>query len=205
MKPFLFSLLAWLAAYPSLGQQATGTYQYEPVTEDYFKGYKNAKLKLDYYFTDGSSTGNRYVFELVLVDNLLMLSFDSPQTDDYAYISYQKKILLSDSQLTAIKVALAKANLKQRVKGIPKPDGTAHTKEVLIVKYRNLALAGGMAYANRACFPDSESEATVQQQIRQDRRRSSSINGNYDILIRTLLTHFTDLTSLKREALTKPK
>ena len=163
MKSFIFLLLAWLVAYSSFGQQPTSTYQYEPVTEDYFKGYKKAKLKLDYYFTDGSSTGNRYVYELVLVDSLLLLAFDSPQTDDYTYISYQKRLLLSSSQLTAIKAALANANLKQRVRGIPKPDGTAHTKEVLIIKYGRVAIAGGMAYANRACFPDSESEAERQR------------------------------------------
>ncbi|HEX4373145.1 MAG TPA: hypothetical protein VHZ50_07585 [Puia sp.] len=187
----------------SFGQVATdsSTYIYDSVTEDYFADYKNAKLTIDYYFTDGWSTIDRYSYEIIVIDSLFMIAFSSPESDSYKYISYQKKFLLSDLQLDTIKLALKNSKVKQIKNGIPRPDGSAHTKEVLIVKYKKINIAGGMAYANIASFPDSEPEKEIQKSIIEDRKLSSSIGGNYDLLIKTLRKYFVDLVKLKKQSL----
>src|SRR6478736_3297839 len=79
---------------------------YEPVNEDYFKGYKNAKMILDYYFTDGWSLHDRYTYEIIIVDDVLMVAFDSPKSDSFEKVSFQTKRKLSKDQMNEIKKAI---------------------------------------------------------------------------------------------------
>ena len=157
------------------------------------KIFKNAKLKIDYFFTDGWSTGDRYSYEIIVIDSLIMIAFSSPESDSYKYVSYEKKFLLPASGINAIKLAVLNSKIKQKKNGIPRPDGSAHTKEVLIVKYKQIDIAGGMAYANIASFPDSEPLEKLNKEIAKDRRLSSSLGGNYDLLIKTLKSNFVEI------------
>ena len=177
--------------------------RYEPVKEDYFKKYKKAKLIVEYYFTDGWSNLDRYSYEIIIIDSLLMLAFESPKTDSYEPVSFQKKTVLTNSQLDSLKKRLINSSLKQSKIGIPNPTFSAYTKEVLIVKYKNINVAGGLAYGNIASYPDSESKKDIDQEISDDRKQSSSIRGEYDMIINFLKRCFPELDKLKKKSLPK--
>lgn len=131
---------------------------------------------------------------IILVDSLLMSGFSSPKTDSYNYISYQKKYLLTPEQTGTIKSALVSAGLKQTKKGIPQPDASAHEKDVLIVKYKNINIAGGRF--NHVIFADNTSDAQNNKEIRLERKLTSSVGGNFELIIKTLKKYFPDLPKL---------
>ncbi len=168
--------------------------EYEPVTENNYKAFPKAKLIVDYYYTNGISYGDRYSYEIILVDSLLMFGFSSPETDSYNYISYQKKQLLTSKHVNAIKSVLTSAGLKQTKKGIPQPDASAYEKDVLIVTYKNINIAGGRF--NHVIFPDSATEAQNNKEIASERKLTSSVGGNYELVIETLKKYFSDLPKL---------
>jgi len=172
--------------------------KYEPLTEDNYKDFPKAKLIVDYYYTNGISLGDRYSFEIILIDSLFMLGFSSPKTDSYNYVSYQKKYLLTPEQVGTIKSALASAGLKQTKKGIPRPDASAHEKEVLIIKSKNINIAGGRF--NHVIFSDNTSDAHMNKEISLERKLTSSVGGNLDSIIRTLKKYFPDLPKLLEQA-----
>ena len=114
-----------------------GDIVYDTVTEDHLKDYKNAKMLVDYYFTDGISTSDRYSYEIMVADSLLMVAFHSPGTDSYKYVSYEKETLLTDTQANLLGIAITLAKLRQTKTGIPRTRYSAYTKEVLTVHYQN--------------------------------------------------------------------
>ncbi|AEW02210.1 hypothetical protein A4D02_34605 [Niastella koreensis] len=171
---------------------------YKPLTENNYKAFPNAKLIIDYYYTNGISYGDRYSYEIILIDSLFMVAFDSPQTDGYNYISYQKKQLLTDEQANSIRAVLVSAGLKQIKKGIPEPDASAHEKEVVIVKYKNLQIAGGRF--NHVIFSESSSDAQNNKMIALERKLTSSVGGNYELVFKTLKKYFSDLPKLLEQA-----
>ena len=174
---------------------------YEPVKEDYFKPYKHAKLIADYYFTDGYSTSERYAYEIILIDSLVMVQFSAPESDSYRYVEYDKRTLLANKDIGRLKLLLRKAGLKQVRKGIPRATFTAYTKEVLILRSKNINIAGGMAYGNGASYPDSMRAEIVVKEIAEDRKQSSSIGGDYDTVILFLKKLFVDLARLEKQAI----
>jgi hypothetical protein len=170
------------------------TIKYETVTENNYKAFPNAKLIVDYYYTNGISYGDRFSYEIILVDSLLMFAFSSPETDSYNYISYQKKQLLAPEQVSKVKSILVSAGLKQTKKGIPQPDASAHEKDVLIIKYKNINIAGGRF--NHVVFPDSATDTQNNKEIYLERKLTSSIGGNYELVIQALKKYFSDLPKL---------
>jgi hypothetical protein len=202
-KQFLILLFIPFNIFKCFSQVDTGDIVYEPVTEDLFKSYKNAPLIVDYYFTDGISLGDRYSYEIIIVDSLLMVAFTSPETDTYKKVYFENKTLLDQKQVDSLKSILKLANLKQTKNGIPRATFSAHTKEALIIKYQNISIAGGLAYSNIASYPDTETPIQVKQEIERDRKSSSSIGGNYDLVITTVKKYFTNLSKLKAKAIRK--
>jgi hypothetical protein len=172
---------------------------YEPITQDYFSDYKNAKLIINYYCADGWSVTNRYSYEVVIIDSMLMLGFDSPETESMRYISYEKKMMLSGTQVRELEDMLDNANLTQEKTGIPRPDMAANTKEVLIVRYKNLNIAGGMFHYN--VIQEDRMLASINAQVQHQRKITSSIGGNYDLVIQTAKSYFKDLNELLTEEL----
>jgi hypothetical protein len=168
--------------------------RYEPVTKNNYKDFPKAKLIVDYYYTNGISYGDRFSYEIILIDSLLMFGFSSPETDSYNYISYQKKQLLTPEQVNKVKSILVVAGLKQTKRGIPQPDASAHEKDVLIVKYKNINIAGGRF--NHVIFPDSASAAQNNKEIALERKLTLSVGGKYELVIKALKKHFLDLPKL---------
>jgi len=175
--------------------------RYKPLTENNYKAFPNAKLIVDYYYTNGISLGDRYTYEIVLIDSLFMVAFDAPETDRYNYVSYQKKKLLTAEQVNSIRAVLNSAGLKQTKKGIPEPDASAHEKEVLIVKYKNLNIAGGRF--NHVIFSEGTSDAQNNKEIALERKLTSSVGGNFELVIKTLKKYFSDLPELTEQVQTQ--
>lgn len=172
---------------------------YEPVTEDYFSEYKNAKLIINYYCSDGWSVNNRYSYEVVVIDSMLMLGFDSPETDGLRYISYEKKTILPAQFVDTLKNMLGRAGLVQKKKGIPVPVEAANTKEVLIVKYGGINIAGGLFYYNM--LQEDASPEKINAIIQHERKLTSSIGGGYDSIMLAMKGLFPELEGLMSEAL----
>jgi len=175
---------------------------YEPVTQDYFSDYSHAKLIVNYFCSDGWSIENRYSFEVVLIDSVLMLGFDSPETDEMRYISYQKKTILTSDKVDSIKNILGRAGLSQAKLGIPHPTASANTKEVLIVRYAGLNIAGGLFYYN--AISHDEPEAKINAKIKREKQLTSSIGGDYESVMLAMKNYFPELNGMMTDAI-KPK
>lgn len=195
--------LSVLFSCPAIGQLDSADMlirdvHYDIDTENYFSEYKNAKLIANYYCSKGLSENNRYSYEVVVIDSVLMCGFDSPETESMNYISYQKKKMLTPGQERELKNMLDNAGLKQLRLGIPRPDVSAHTKEVIIIDYGKLKIQGGMInyQVQEEMSPDERAAEEA-----KERRQTSSIGGDYDALIKVMLGFFTDLDKLKSEAI----
>ncbi|MFD2247416.1 hypothetical protein [Pontibacter ruber] len=168
--------------------------EYEPLTEDPFEGYENANLIIDYFVTEGWSTNDRHSYEIIVIDDQIMFGFGSPQSDSHREVHYEKKETLSPADVKEIASLLKKANIKQVRTGIPKPDASAHKKEVLLVRNGSQRIAGGMF--SYVVYEDGTSEEEIDKQIAETRRETASISGNYDMLFDNLRKRFTNLDSL---------
>lgn len=174
----------------------TSDIEYIFIPEDYFKGYEYATLKIDYYFTDGYSYGDRYWYEIIVVDSMLLLHFHSEGSDSYNKLFFEKKRIINKSQIELLKTLLVKSNLKQSKEGIPRARFSAYTQEVFIVNYKDIVVRGGMAYGNSASYPDNESYSQILKEIEKDRHSFSSISGDYDAVIDFLKSLFNELPKL---------
>ena len=137
--------------------------EYELLTEDPFAGYENAKLIIDYYVSDGWSNSDRYSYEIIVLDNQIMFGFGSPQSESLREVRYEKKATLSPTDVYEIASLLKSANIKQTRAGIPKPDASAHKKEVLLVREGSQSIAGGMF--SYVVYEDGTSEEEINNQI----------------------------------------
>jgi hypothetical protein len=176
---------------------------YEPVTQDYFADYSHATLIVNYYCSDGWSISNRYSFEVVLIDSVLMLGFDSPETESMRYISYQKKTILSPDRVDTIKNILGRAGLTQTKLGIPSPTAAANTKEVLIVRYASTNIAGGLFYYN--AISQDESQEKINAMIEREKKLTSSIGGDYESVMLAMKNYFPELSGLMSDAIKSKK
>jgi hypothetical protein len=169
-------------------------FEYEPLSKDPFKEYKNANLIIDYYVSDGWSTSDRHSYEIIVIDNQIMFGFGSPQSDSHREVRYEKKIALSPSDSKEIIALLEKADIKQVRTGIPKPDASAHKKEVLLVRNGGKKIAGGLF--SYTIHEDGATAEDIASQTIETRRETASISGNYDLLFENLKKRFTNLDSL---------
>lgn len=176
-----------------------GEVHYDPVTQDYFADYPHAKLIVNYYCSDGWSATDRYDFEVVLIDSLLMLGFESPETESLRYISYQKKTIVPQAFEDTVKNLLGRAGLTQAKQGIPRPAKAANTKEVLIVKYATVQIAGGVFYYNM--LQEDASQEKINEIVQRERKYTSSIGGDYDMVMKAMKSYFPELSNLMTEAL----
>jgi hypothetical protein len=172
---------------------------YEPVTQDFFSDYPHAKLIVNYYCSEGWSVNDRYSFEVVLIDSLLMLGFESPGTETMRYISYQKRTVVSQAFVDTVKNLLGRAGLTQVKQGIPKPVAAANTKEVLIIKYATINIAGGLFY--NTMIQEDASQEKINAMIQRERKLTSSIGGDYESVMLAMKSYFTELNNLTTEVL----
>jgi hypothetical protein len=173
------------------------TIQYKQVnTADLFAGYDTDNLVIDYYFTSGFSEGDRFSYEFILTDNLLTVTFNSPFSDSYNSITYKKESYVSDDDLNKLESAIFSCGLKQVRNGIPQPNATGYEQEVLILKFNYIKLSGGLfSYT----ITDNADTAAFDKQREQDRKRSSSIGGDYDKFFNILDGYFPELNCLLGE------
>jgi hypothetical protein len=173
--------------------------KYEIDKGNNYPGYENANFILDYFFTDGISNGDRYLFEIVIIDSNLMVAFRSPETETYNKISYEKKTYLRPGQLDSIKAMVVSAKLKQLKAGVPDPVASAHTQEVLVLKWRdqNQYITGGMF--NLVLFENGLDLKEIHSEIEKERKATSSIGGDYDFIFKMMRKYFDDLEKLLKE------
>jgi len=172
---------------------------YEPVNQDYFADYGYAKLIVNYYCSDGWSVNNRYSFEVIVIDSMLMLGFDAPETESMRYISYQKKTILTEAEVDTLKNVIGRAGLTQVKLGIPHPTAAPNTKEVLIAKYAGINIAGGLFYYNT--IKEDESQDKINAMKERQKQLTSSIGGDYTSIMLAMKNHFPDLSELLSEAI----
>lgn len=158
-----------------------------------FNGAENASVKIDYYHTDGYSHKDRYWYEVVIIDSLMILNFQSPNNDDWDFIKYQKQIVLEDSIVDRLVLTMKSAGIKQKKKGIPLPPASGYTGDRLFVEITNLKLAGGTVYIN---LSGDETEEQYQTRIKMEMDLSSTIDGNYELVFKEIESLFSELPFL---------
>jgi hypothetical protein len=173
-------------------------YAKEPVEIDttdnnVFEGFPDVKFKLDYYHTDGYSTGDRYWYEIIIADSLLIFNFKSPNNDDWNYISYQKQIIIDLDSLMNVINFINDAKISQKVKGMPIPVGSGYGGDRLYIEGNELNIAGGTVYMNVGL---DMSEDLWKKKIKIEKETSSTINGDFQKVFNYLEKLFIDLPML---------
>lgn len=160
---------------------------------DVFGQLPAGKFKLDYYHTDGYSSGNRYWYEIIIVDTLLIFNFKSPSNDDWDYINYQKQSIIDSDSLKNILRKIQNSNIQQKVKGIPIPQGSGYGGDRLYIESAEVKLAGGTVYMNVGLDMPEE---LWQKKIQIEKETSSTISGDFQGLFNYLESLFVDLPIL---------
>lgn len=189
IKLHIFILTMLCIGLPILAQE-TYWYQdstiYDTVDYDVFKNTDGISFKLNYYLTEGYSTGDRYNYEIIILDSFMILNFNSPDNDDWNYVSYQKQLYIDDSTLSTVKSKIKSLNIGQKKTGFPRPQGSGYGADKLFIESENISVAGGTAFM---CVGGEMSDTEWEQQILKEKEASTSISGDYE-------TFFTYLKSL---------
>lgn len=172
--------------------------EYDTSTVDVFKDVATASFKLNYYHTEGYSSGNRYWYEVIVIDSMIMLNFKSPLNDDWDYVYYQKQLLISDSVLSNVKRLIKSLGITQKRKGVPLPQGTGYGANRLYIETADLQVAGGDVYIAIG-GPDTQTQEQFLAGIDKERQQSTSIGGDYRRLFFELEQLFPMLPSLLKD------
>jgi hypothetical protein len=198
---FLFTVLASGSYTQSHAQAEAEIDEYEYVYDtnfaNPFEGADSFNFKLDYYNTEGISTGDRYWYEVIVLDTLLILNFKSPASDSWNYISYQKRMIISDSALHAIKRSSKTFGIKQKRKGIPHWQGSGYGANRLFIESKDVHIAGGMVFM---AIGNDTSLASYRKRIMTEKKQSSSISGNYEKFFKQLEGFFVTLPQLLKDS-----
>lgn len=188
---FFFLYLLGNSAYAQTEYEVE--YTYDTTKVNVFEGVEKASFKLDYYHSEGYSSGARYWYEIIIVDSLLILNFKSPDIDDWNYVSYQKQVELSDSALSSIKSLIKSLKIGQKRKGIPRPLGSGYGSEILHIEWEELSISGGATYM---CVGGDDGKEDYHSRIKEEKKQSSSISGDYEALFLKLTGLFDSLQFL---------
>ena len=164
---------------------------YQPVPVNLFPGFENAGLIVDYYYSTGVSLGDRYDFEIIITDRTLRLTFNSAGTPSYKRVIFESVLDITSEQASHLEQVIRTAQLVQRKNAIPRPKFSGHTREVLIVRTKDIKIGGGMF--------NSSIEGTDADMARE-RASSSTIAGDYDAVIKELRSFFPVLDSFMAQA-----
>ena len=173
---------------------------YELPNNKYFDDSKKANLFIKYNYSDSKSIIDGYSYDIVIVDSLLTVRFNSSNTDSFNYIDYKKIIILDSITIDSLKNIIKTSKIRQYINGMPTSENSAKTTENLFIKYKNIKIAGGFVYSNAVSFSDSVSDEDMARQINYERKLSSSISGNYDLIIEKLKFLFDNLSALIMES-----
>lgn len=171
-------------------------YEYDTTNVNVFEGADSCSFKLDYYHTEGISTGDRYWYEIIILDSLVILNFKSPDSDTWNYISYQKRMVISDSVLSKLKRSIKTHGIKQKIKGIPKWQGSGYGADRLFIETKDVHIAGGTVFM--VIGDDSDINA-YNRRIKLEKQQSSSISGDFQKFFKDVERLFTGLPVLLKE------
>jgi len=177
-------------------QDGAGKYTYDTTAVDVFEGADDISFKLNYYHTEGISTGDRYWYEVIVLDSLVILNFKSPESDDRNFLSYQKRIIINDSALAAIKHNMKALGIKQKRRGIPEPLGSGYGADRLFVESKDVNIAVGTTFM---CIANDANVAAYKSRVTGEKRESSSISGDYDKFFNYLERFFVLLPGLLKD------
>jgi len=173
-------------------------YAKEPVaidttSHDVFKEFNDAKFKLAYYHTDGYSIGYRYWYEVIIVDSLIILNFQSPENDDWNYTNYQKQRIIGSDSLSSILKYIKDAKINQKVKGMPIPKGSGYGGDRIYIEGNEFNIAGGTVYMNVGNdLPDD----LWAKKIKIEKETSSTVSGDFQKVFNYLEQLFIELPML---------
>jgi hypothetical protein len=196
-KMFLLIILIMAIHKHCFAQEDGYKYDYDTARKNVFNGADNYSFKLDYYHTEGYSSRDRYWYEVMVLDSLVILNFQSPKNESWNYISYQKRMVISDSTLSAFKSSIKTFGIKQVKKGIPKPDGTGYGADNLFIESPDVHIAGGTVFM--AIGNDTDGNA-YKARIGKEKQQSSSIAGDYENFFRQLERIFMNLPILLKDS-----
>jgi len=168
---------------------------FAPCLNDRFSESNKAEFIVDYYVNHTISNGDRRVYEIILINNSMTLSFDSWPSINYNDVHYKKTKLLTKTEFDEIWRTVIETNVHQIHEGILKPDSSHTEQEILIVKNQTINLAGGMF-----CYPGHSCDLTPEEMRAEEdslHQITSTIGGNYTLLFEKLTTYFPNLDSLK--------
>lgn len=168
-------------------EKDSASIEYEPIESNLFAEYENADFIVDYFISEGISYGDRYRCEIIVIDTIIMLAFKSPETENLNKIDFESKWELTKKQLTLLHNTLRKARLQQIKEGVPRPDRSGFGQKVLIVKSKDISIAGGMFYSN---IFDTLDKDEMERQINEDKKNNSSIGGDYESVFKVLESFF---------------
>lgn len=195
---FCFCIIAFMSANIRLVAQHELNNKEHDVkydTKDYnvFDETDSVSFKLNYFHTEGYSSYDRYSYEVIILDTLLILNFNAPDNDDWNYVSYQKHVFLHDSTLNRIKTKIKTFKIGQKKKGIPIPQGSGYGADKLFIESKDVSVAGGVVYMNIG--PDF-SRKNFLKRVKKEKDYSSSISGDYEAFFHEIESLFIDLPLL---------
>ena len=161
-----------------------------------FEGAEKLKYKIDYYHSEGYSSKDRYSYEIIILDSLMILNFWSPSNDDWNYINYQKQIVLDDSTLETVKSVIHKSKVGQKRNGIPLPPGTGYTSDRLYIETIELNVAGGTIFIG---ISGDETKQQYNLRVQKEKEISSTLSGQYEIVFKKLRSLFKELPFLHKD------
>ena len=161
-----------------------------------FKGAEKSKYKIDFYHSEGYSTHDRYSYEIIILDSLMILNFSSPGNDDWNYIKYQKQIVLDDSTLQTVKYVIQKSKVGQKRKGMPLPPASGYTADRLFIETKELNIAGGTVFIG---ISGDETKQQYNLRIQKEKDISSTLSGQYEMVFKKLRSLFKELPFLLRD------
>ncbi len=150
-------------------------------TINVFEGAENNKIKIDYYHTSGYSSGNRYWYEVIILDTLAILNFKSPSNDDWNYINYQKQKIIDDSLKDSLVLLMKLCKIKQKKKGVPRPTGSGYEANRLYIETDFLKVAGGDFFI---CIGREDEDLNLR--LKKEREISTTISGDYILFLNEL-------------------
>ncbi|MFH0892817.1 MAG: hypothetical protein V2A54_00130 [Bacteroidota bacterium] len=168
---------------------------FSPNDDNLFKGYENAKVIVDYCINYGFSTIDRYQYEVIIVDSMLFLSFDSEETDNFHKIKFSDKRELKLGEVKRISSILNKYPIEQIKLYTPNYTGSCSCQEVFIVKYKGKYVQGGFCYS--PCY-ESEEQFKIDSVLLVE--KSATIKGNTTALRSEILKFFPNLNLLLKKA-----
>ena len=203
MKEYLYAILFLLSfGFSARGQNKEVVPNFDSVrldtsTINVFKGAETARVKIDYYHSSGYSLKDRYWYEVVIIDSLVILNFQSPDNDDWNYINYQKQVVVDDSIINNLLSTIKSAGIKQKKKGVPLPPASGYTANRLYIQTKDLQLAGGTVYIGIGSSEDSEE--VFEKRIKLEQQLSTTIAGNYELVFTEIVKLFPQLDFLLKD------